>query len=188
MPLWPKEEITDFTDKAIKNFDSVRGIEVERGGRILSDLDTPNTDGPLTLQELGQVTGVKPYILRFWETEFSELDPVCDSVGRKLYDIRDIEVVLTIKKFLFDEKLSIEKAKLRMMETFNDRGPISERIYQESLDNYHEAEKNSDQVNNPNELPLLIKKHENVLSHLSSAKGKIKDLMSYLDEIENQLS
>jgi DNA-binding transcriptional MerR regulator len=62
-------------------------------------------------QELTPITGVKPYVIRFWETEFTEISPVVSDSGQKLYARKDIEAILQIKKLLFDEKLSIPEAK-----------------------------------------------------------------------------
>lgn len=63
------------------------------------------------LDEVCSLTGVKPYVLRFWETEFEEINPLVSSSGQKLFEHKDIESIAIIKKFLFDDKMSIEKAK-----------------------------------------------------------------------------
>ncbi len=65
-------------------------------------------------QELTPITGVKPYVIRYWETEFPEIDPVTSDSGQKIYDRKDIEAILKIKKLLFEERLSIPEAKLKM--------------------------------------------------------------------------
>src|SRR5665647_2543677 len=63
-------------------------------------------------QELTPITGVKPYVLRFWETEFDDIAPLTSDKGEKLYARKDVEAILKIKKLLFDEKLTIPEAKL----------------------------------------------------------------------------
>lgn len=65
-------------------------------------------------QELTPITGVKPYVLRFWETEFPEIAPVMGDSGQKLYARKDVEIILRIKKLLFEEKLSIPEAKIQL--------------------------------------------------------------------------
>lgn len=65
-------------------------------------------------QELTPITGVKPYVIRFWETEFSEIAPVLADSGQKLYARKDVETILRIKKLLFDEKLTIPEAKIQL--------------------------------------------------------------------------
>lgn len=63
-------------------------------------------------QELTPITGVKPYVIRFWETEFPEIDPVNSDSGQKIYARKDVEAIFKIKKLLFDEKMTIAEAKL----------------------------------------------------------------------------
>jgi DNA-binding transcriptional MerR regulator len=63
-------------------------------------------------QELTPITGVKPYVLRFWETEFHEINPISSEKGEKIYARSDVEAILRIKKLLFEDKLSIPEAKL----------------------------------------------------------------------------
>jgi DNA-binding transcriptional MerR regulator len=63
-------------------------------------------------QELTPITGVKPYVLRFWETEFEEIAPVDSDSGQKLYARKDIEAILKIKKLLFVDKMTVLEAKI----------------------------------------------------------------------------
>lgn len=79
---------------------------------ILSSM-IPNKSN-FKFQELTPITGVKPYVIRFWETEFSDIAPVVSDSGQKLYARKDIEAILRIKKFLFEQKMSIPEAKLAM--------------------------------------------------------------------------
>lgn len=64
--------------------------------------------------EVTSITGVKPYVLRFWESEFSQISPVTSEQGVKHYSQEDIESIKEIKNLLFNEKLSIPQAKLRL--------------------------------------------------------------------------
>ena len=66
------------------------------------------------MNEVCGLTGVKPYVLRFWETEFEQISPVASSSGQKLYEHKDIEAIALIKKFLFEDKMTIEKAKMEI--------------------------------------------------------------------------
>lgn len=72
------------------------------------------------LNEVSNLTGVKPYVLRFWETEFNFLiNPENMENGQKLYEGKDIEMFLLIKKVLFDEKVPINEAKNKIAEYIN---------------------------------------------------------------------
>lgn len=61
--------------------------------------------------EIASLSGVKPYVLRFWESEFSQISPALSKGGDKLYSDRDLEAINKIKELLFDQKLSIPEAK-----------------------------------------------------------------------------
>ncbi len=79
-------------------------------------------------QELTPITGVKPYVIRFWETEFPEISPVLGDSGQKLYARKDVETILRIKKLLFDEKLTIPEAKIQLQneESVVVKAPVAE--------------------------------------------------------------
>jgi DNA-binding transcriptional MerR regulator len=76
-------------------------------------IEIPNKSS-FKINEVCALTGVKSYVLRFWESEFVEIAPLMSSSGQKLYEHKDIEAILLIKKLLFDDKLSIERAKGEM--------------------------------------------------------------------------
>lgn len=61
--------------------------------------------------EVISLTSVKPYVLRFWQTEFIQINPSQDNNGEKIYSKNDILVIKTIKKLLFTDKMSIPEAK-----------------------------------------------------------------------------
>jgi DNA-binding transcriptional MerR regulator len=67
-------------------------------------------------QELTPITGVKPYVIRYWETEFPEISPMTSDSGQKIYARKDLEAILKIKKFLFEDKMTIPEAKVKMSE------------------------------------------------------------------------
>ncbi len=66
--------------------------------------------------EVAKITGVKPYILRYWESEFPHLRPSKGRSQHRLYRRKDVEDILRIKGLLYDEKFTIAGAKkmLRM--------------------------------------------------------------------------
>ena len=66
------------------------------------------------INEVCSIAGVKPYVLRFWESEFHEISPKIDENDIRYYDHQDIEAISLIKKLLFDQKLTIEKTKLEL--------------------------------------------------------------------------
>jgi DNA-binding transcriptional MerR regulator len=61
--------------------------------------------------EVSRLAGIKPYVLRFWETEFSWLGPKKSGKGHRLYRRKDVELVLEIKRLLYDKRYTIEGAR-----------------------------------------------------------------------------
>jgi DNA-binding transcriptional MerR regulator len=65
--------------------------------------------------EVEQITGVPAYVLRYWESEFKLLRPKKNPAGQRLYRPRDVELVQRIKTLLYDERLTLEGAKKRLL-------------------------------------------------------------------------
>ena len=61
--------------------------------------------------EVSRLAGIKPYVLRFWETEFSTLGPKKSGKGHRLYRRKDVELVLEIKRLLYEKRFTIEGAR-----------------------------------------------------------------------------
>jgi DNA-binding transcriptional MerR regulator len=58
--------------------------------------------------EVSRLTGLEPYVLRYWETEFPFLRPRKSNSGHRVYTRREIDLILTIKRLLYEEKYTIE--------------------------------------------------------------------------------
>src|SRR6202790_5796536 len=61
--------------------------------------------------EVARLAAIKPYVLRFWETEFAGLGPKKSGTGHRLYRRKDVELVLEIKRLLYDQRFTIEGAR-----------------------------------------------------------------------------
>jgi len=61
--------------------------------------------------EVSDLLGVEPYVLRYWETEFSVLSPKKSGTGHRLYRRKDVELLLRIKHLLYEKKFTIEGAR-----------------------------------------------------------------------------
>lgn len=71
-------------------------------------------------KELSSLTGIKPYVLRFWESEFEQIAPTMTADGRKIYSEEDKQSIETIKDLLFGQKLSIQEAKAELDKALSD--------------------------------------------------------------------
>ena len=67
--------------------------------------------------EVAKLVGVKPYVLRYWETEFSVLRPGKTRARHRLYRRKDVETLLEIRRLLYAERYTIEGAKRRLRES-----------------------------------------------------------------------
>ena len=63
-----------------------------------------------SISEVSQITGLKQYVLRYWETEFSQLKPNKNHAGNRTYRQEDIEIVKKIKDLLYNSKFTIKGA------------------------------------------------------------------------------
>ena len=70
------------------------------------------------INEVSMITGIKPYVLRYWETEFKELQPQKDQSDQRRYRKSDIEMILLIKKLLYEERFKIAGAKNKIKEMY----------------------------------------------------------------------
>ena len=70
-----------------------------------------NKSGFYTIGDVSEKTGVKSYILRYWEKEFPFLQPVKNKAGHRLYTERDVFIVNNIKELLYKKGYSIPGAK-----------------------------------------------------------------------------
>jgi len=61
--------------------------------------------------DVARLANIKPYVLRFWETEFPGLGPKKSGTGHRLYRRKDVETVLEIKRLLYQERFTIEGAR-----------------------------------------------------------------------------
>jgi DNA-binding transcriptional MerR regulator len=108
----------------------------------MEDLASKTTSAPeipnklyFRIGEVAKLAGIKPYVLRFWETEFTGLGPKKSGTGHRLYRRKDVELVLEIKRLLYDKRFTIEGARkvLESKPKRADAKPGSERRRQGEL-------------------------------------------------------
>jgi len=64
--------------------------------------------------EVADIAGVEQHVLRYWEDEFDMLQPDKNRSGQRLYQKKDVELVLEIKRLLYGEKFTIAGAKIKL--------------------------------------------------------------------------
>jgi DNA-binding transcriptional MerR regulator len=75
-------------------------------------LETPEIPNKLYFR-IGDVSklAVKPYVLRYWESEFAQLPPKKSGTNQRLYPRKEVELILEIKRLLYDKRFTIEGAR-----------------------------------------------------------------------------
>ncbi len=69
-----------------------------------------------SIGEVCDLTGLKPHVLRYWETQFEVLNPTKNRAGNRVYRSKDIELVLLVKHLLYEKKYTIEGANKQLAE------------------------------------------------------------------------
>lgn len=80
------------------------------------------------LDEVCSLTGVKPYVLRSWESEFEQIGPLVSSSGQKVYEHKDIEAILRIKSLVYEKKWTLEQVKLALSLCEKDNFDIEDHV------------------------------------------------------------
>lgn len=70
--------------------------------------------------EVSAITGLKAYVLRYWQTEFSQINPVRSRSGQRLYRKRDIETISEIKALLYEKGLTIAGARQHLRQRLKE--------------------------------------------------------------------
>ena len=69
-----------------------------------------------SIGEVCDLTGLKPHVLRYWETQFDVLSPTKNRAGNRVFRPKEIELILLVKHLLYEEKYTIEGARKRLQE------------------------------------------------------------------------
>jgi DNA-binding transcriptional MerR regulator len=80
---------------------------------------TPASDPVQEFFSIGDVcelTGLKPHVLRYWESQFRFLSPAKNRSGNRVYQRREVELINLVKHLLYEEKYTIEGARQKVDE------------------------------------------------------------------------
>ena len=139
-----------------------------------------------SISEVSRICDLEQYVLRYWETEFEQLNPAKNSSGNRIYTNKDIKMILLIKKLLKEEKYTIEGAK-KILKNYN----IGEDGAPEKNDmNVVDVQKQK-----AGELSLFDSQHgggETAVMEDGEREGDkmvedLKELRKFLEELYNQL-
>lgn len=69
-----------------------------------------------SIGDVCDLTGLKPHVLRYWESQFEVLHPTKNRAGNRVYRPKDIELILLVKYLLYEEKYTIDGARQKLLE------------------------------------------------------------------------
>ncbi len=81
-----------------------------------------------SISEVSEITSLKQYVLRYWETEFSQLKPGKNRAGNRIYRYRDVETIMEIKSLLYDRKFTIKGAQQYLKRPSAKQSQIVEKM------------------------------------------------------------
>jgi DNA-binding transcriptional MerR regulator len=81
-------------------YKTVKAMSKQRSGKLY-----------YSIGEISKIADVEPHVLRYWESEFKLLKPKRNRAGRRAYTKRDVQLILTIKKLLHEDRFTLEGAK-----------------------------------------------------------------------------
>ena len=124
-----------------------------------------------TIAELAEELGVAAHVLRFWETKFEQIKPMKRSGGRRYYRPDDVELIKTIKYYLYDKRYTIEGVQ-KLFKNKGLKAILGEEIQK---DFFEEA---------PQEVELDDKSREILLSIQDKLKTLKDNLQTALKAVE----
>ncbi len=115
--------------------------------------------------EVSRITEVRPFVLRYWESEFPMLEPLKSRQGYRLYRQRDLDLVFKIKRLLYDEGFTMAGAR-RHLRDLENGGGLQAAV--EELSSATAAEGEAVQLNRK----MLLDLRDTLRSFLTLLEGK----------------
>ncbi len=131
--------------------------------------------------EVAKLVGVKPYVLRYWETEFPSIRPGKTRSQHRLYRRRDVETLLEIRRLLHDERYTIEGAKRRLRTGRVDDREADGLAAEAEVDSDESAELEAepDTQSDDRQLPLPLG-DDRVRDALSDVRRELEEIRALL--------
>lgn len=78
-----------------------------------------------SIGDVCDLTGLKPHVLRYWETQFDQIAPNKNRAGNRVYRPREVKLILLVRRLLYEDKFTIEGARQRL-EDLRKEGDLDE--------------------------------------------------------------
>jgi DNA-binding transcriptional MerR regulator len=165
----------------------------------------PNDQDQFKLNEVCKLANVQPYMLRFWGTEFPQLEASKSGTGQRLYSREQVELILEIRRLLFDEGLTIAGARKKisaMEESGGKPAPKPVKAAEPELDQELEPEPDegpereaavaatrtsSARRKTPKKAPAAAKVDKETPKNVQPLLATLKDVRDEIDKIVAEL-
>lgn len=118
--------------------------------------------------EVSDLVGVKPYVLRYWESEFKEITPVKSRTNQRLYKRRDVELILAIRDLLYGKRFTINGAKQHLKDEKSQRRFKGDFVdTQLDFNLKHNSDEGS--TGNPNQIQAIKKNLSQLLLEMKAS-------------------
>ena len=124
-----------------------------------------------SISEVSKITDLEQYVLRYWETEFEQLQPAKNRAGNRIYTNKEIKLILFIKKLLREERYTIEGAK-QILATY-----LPDADNGEQLELIPEQPQNTDVSVQPNIAPVSKTVDNRLTNDLVEIKMFLEELL-----------
>ena len=94
-------------------------------------MQIPDNKRYFRIGEVSRIIGVEPFVLRYWESEFSQIRPSRADSNQRTYQKKDLEILTEIKRLLYEEKMTIKGAKQKLEEKISNDLPPERDILKE---------------------------------------------------------
>ena len=109
-----------------------------------------------SISEVSEITSLKQYVLRYWETEFSQLKPGKNRSGNRIYRSHDVDTIMEIKSLLYDRKFTIKGAQQHLKRPSAKQSQIVEKMKIVKLSNSIDIQILKDLKHGLNDLIKLV--------------------------------
>ena len=143
-----------------------------------------------TIGEVGELCGVKPHVLRYWEQEFTQLRPVKRRGNRRYYQHHEVLMIRRIRDLLYEQGFTISGARNKMQELAqSQRGLKKEVVEENDLDDVFTEEMTSgaldDTPADEREMVLESAQRASTFQATSSLPTLRRELMDIRDLLSN---
>ncbi len=130
--------------------------------------------------EVCKITDTQPYVLRFWESEFSQLAPKKNRAGQRVYRKEDIELIFKIKELLYDDEYTIAGARKKLGMSDADETEQKEFFFNRKRKEESEEERATEQGELRQKMRRIEEQLKSLLIALDENDQKIREIEARL--------